>query len=435
MNYPDLDEKIRINFFSGSIKWNSKSTSQQPCAHIGTITWDGFNTTEKERNHRIQCSKYGKRFGKDLKMIDLLTYQDKIKKILYELFFYNYPLTGVATRWGIKQNKLSEFKKSFVLQVFQQNSEMIEHKVKDLPRGVILGDETYMGSRGNSHTEIVFINNDYEMLSTEPAKKGELQESILKAFHKIPEACRKRLKILITDGEPSYKAIAKIFGSKVIHIAQLHTKSQRGEVIVNKFKKLGPHFLHYKIYTHWKAFYRNKHELKIKWEIKVIKGKVKQKRGRPRKEESIKLRNTPWRQKLEMVQSDAFQKEGSANIYVNFETNKLSMRAGAKKWMIRMLTPIFKIFKGKHITTNLIESKHSQIKKSGAGKKQRDEVYGHHLFTFHAFLVEFGHIPFTNLAGRPLYTYLMSDVKKKKIGYKIPEGNRKFIQTALSGYQ
>ena len=435
MNYPDLDEKIRINFFSGPIKWNSKSTSQQPCAHIGTITWDGFNTTEKERNHRIQCSKCGKRFGKDLKMIDLLTYQDKIKKILYELFFYNYPLTGVATRWGIKQNKLSEFKKSFVLQVFQQNSEMIEHKVKDLPRGVILGDETYMGSRGNSHTEIVFINNDYEMLSTEPAKKGELQESILKAFHKIPEACRKRLKILITDGEPSYKAIAKIFGSKVIHIAQLHTKSQRGEVIVNKFKKLGPHFLHYKIYTHWKAFYRNKHELKIKWEIKVIKGKVKQKRGRPRKEESIKLRNTPWRQKLEMVQSDAFQKEGSANIYVNFETNKLSMRAGAKKWMIRMLTPIFKIFKGKHITTNLIESKHSQIKKSGAGKKQRDEVYGHHLFTFHAFLVEFGHIPFTNLAGRPLYTYLMSDVKKKKIGYKIPEGNRKFIQTALSGYQ
>ncbi len=35
--------------------------------------------------------------------------------------------------------------------VFQQNSELIEQKLKALPRGIILGDETYMGSRGNSN--------------------------------------------------------------------------------------------------------------------------------------------------------------------------------------------------------------------------------------------------------------------------------------------
>lgn len=48
------------------------------------------------------------------------------------------------------------------------------------------------------------------------------------------------------------------------------------------------------------------------------------------------------------------------------------MRAGYKKWMIQLLTPLFKNFKGKPITINLIESKHSQIKRTGAGKKQRD---------------------------------------------------------------
>ena len=100
-----------------------------------------------------------------------------------------------------------------------------------------------------------------------------------------------------------------------------------------------------------------------------------------------------------------------------------------------MLSPIFKIFKGIHITTNKIESKHSQIKGSGAEKKQRDEEYGHLLFTLHAFIVEYGYIPFTNLMGRPLYKYLMKDDKKKKIGYRIPEGNRKFVQTTLSGYE
>ena len=435
MNYPDLNEKMRINFFSGPIKRNLKSTSQQICAHVGSITWDGFNTSKHNKEHRIQCSQCRKRFGNDLLMINLLLYQEKIKKILYELFHFNYPLTGVAIRWEIPQHKLSEFKKSFVLQVFQQNSEVIEQKIKALPRGVMLGDETYMGSWGNSNAEIVFINNDYETLSTGPVDEGDLKESVLKAFNKIPEACRDKLKILITDGEPSYKAIAKKFRSKVIHVAQLHNKDQRGEIIISKFKKLGPHLLHYKIYTHWKAFYRDKHELKFKWEIKLIKGKVHAKRGRPRNSDKIKNMNAKWRQKLKNYQSDSFQKEGTAKIYVNIKTNKLSMRKGAKKWMLQMLSPIFKIFKGIHITTNKIESKHSQIKGNGAGKKQRDKDYGHLLFTLHAFIVEYGYIPFTNLTGRPLYKYLMNDDKKKKIGYIFPEGKNIFIQTTLSGYE
>lgn len=434
-SYPALDEKIRINFFSGPKKQNSKSMSQIMCAHIGSITWDGYNTLNHKIYHRIQCSQCGKRFGNDLEMIKLLLYQEKIKKILYELFILKYPLTGVAIRWKIPQDKLSRFKKSFILQVFQQNSEVIEQKIKALPRGVILGDETFMGSRSNSNVEIVFINNDYETLSTGPVEDGDLKQSILKAFNKIPEACRKKLKILITDGEPSYKSIAKIFGSKVIHVVQLHNKDQRGEVIISKFKTFGPHFLHYKIYTHWKAFYHDKHELKFKWEIKLIKGKIQAKRGRPRNIDKIKNKNIEWRQKLETYQSDSFKKEGTAKIYVNSKTNKISMRAGAKKWMIQMLTPIFKIFKGKHITTNKIESKHSQIKGNGAGKKQRDKEYGHVLFTIHAFLVEYRHIPFTNLTGRPLYNYLMIDDKKEKIGYKILEGKRISVQTVLSGYE
>ncbi len=434
-NYDGLDDKMRLNFFSGPKKRNSKSTPQESCAHLGTITWDGFNSLEHKKDHRIQCSKCEKRFGNDLDMWNLLLYQEKIKKILYELFVYKYPLIGVAKRWGIIQQKLSQFKKSFVMQVFQQNSEIIEQKCKDLPNGVMLGDETYLGSRGNSDIEIVFINNDYETLSIGTVNEGELKDSILETFHKIPKACRDKLKVLITDGEPSYKSIAKMFGNKVLHVVQFHNEKQRGEVIISKFVKLGPHFLHFKIMTHWKAFYRNKHELKFKWEIKLIKGKVHEKRGRPRKEESTKLKNAPWRQKLEKFQSDSFQKEGTAKIFVNFETNKLSMRAGAKKWILQMLMPIFKIFKGKHITTNKIESKHSQVKGNGAGRKQRDKDYGHKLYMLHTFLVEYGYIPFTNLTGRPLYKYLIKSSKKKKMGYKTLESERIYIQTVLSDYE
>ncbi|MEE9377361.1 MAG: hypothetical protein V3V33_04915 [Candidatus Lokiarchaeia archaeon] len=433
--YPNIDEKIPINFFSGTQKLNSKSTSQIMCTHLGSLAWDGFNNLKYKREHRVICSKCGKRFGTDIEMWNLLSYQQMIKMILYELFNLKYPLTGVAKRWGIPQQKLSQFKKSFVSQVFQQNSEIIEQKLKALPRGVILGDETYLGSRGNSDIEIVFINNDYETLSIGTANEGDLKKSILEAFHKIPEACREKLKILITDGEPSYKSVAQIFGSKVIHVVQLHNEKQRGEVIISKYVKLGPHFLHSKIMTHWKAFYRNKHELKFKWEIKSIKGKIHKKRGRPRKASTSQKKNERWRQKLEIYQSDSFKKEGTAKIFVNFETNKLSMRAGAKKWMFQMLIPIFKIFKGKHITTNKIERKYSQVKRNGAGRKQRDKEYGHKLYVLHTFLVEYGFIPFTNLTGRPLYSYLIKSNKKKKMGYKTLENDRIYVQTVLSAYE
>ncbi|GAH71371.1 unnamed protein product, partial [marine sediment metagenome] len=96
---------------------------------------------------------------------------------------------------------------------------------------------------------------------------------------------------------------------------------------LKNFKDRREHLDHpfFGAHTHWKAFYRDKHELKFKWEIKFIKEKVQAKRGRPRNSDKIKNKNVKWRQKLENYQSDSFKKEGTAKIYVNFRTNKLSM--------------------------------------------------------------------------------------------------------------
>ncbi|MEJ2250397.1 MAG: hypothetical protein P8Y97_12195 [Candidatus Lokiarchaeota archaeon] len=409
-----------------------EATSQSQSCHRVRPT---SSISERGKSHRIKCIKCGKRFGNDVNMWKLLIYQEKMQKVIYELLFTTTTLTTIAERWGITQQKLSQFKKSLVTQIFEQNSEIIEHQLKALPGGIMQGDETFLGSWGNSDVETVFINQDYETLSIGAVKEGELQESIMKTFKKIPNACREKLKVLITDGEPSYKSIAKLMGGKVIHVAQFHKHNKRGMVHINKFVKVGPHYFHYKIITHWKAFFQNKHELKFKWEIKFIKGKIYKKRGRPRKEERIKIMNKPWRQKVERYHSPSFQKIGIAKVFVNFDTNKISMRAGARKWMIRMLTPIYKIFKGKHITTNKIESKHAQVKGNGAGRKMRDGEYGHRLYMLHTYIVEYGYIPFTNLTGRPLFRYLMRESKKKRIGYKIMKNDRNHIQTVLSTYE
>lgn len=170
--YPNLDKKIKINFFCGPKK---KSINQQQiiqCNHIGYLEYDGFNTINGLKIQRIKCSKCEKRFGNAINLFNLLTYQEKIRKVVYEIFFLRYPLNGIAIIWGILQDKLSRFKKRLVHQIYQQNQGMIEEKIRTLPRGIILGEETFMGSMGNSHTQVPFINNVFEVLSTGPAEKS-----------------------------------------------------------------------------------------------------------------------------------------------------------------------------------------------------------------------------------------------------------------------
>lgn len=70
--YPDLDDKIRINSFSGPKKLNLKLNSQILCTHIGFLVYDGFNDLNHKRDHRVKCIKCGKRFGNDMNIWNLL---------------------------------------------------------------------------------------------------------------------------------------------------------------------------------------------------------------------------------------------------------------------------------------------------------------------------------------------------------------------------
>ena len=85
-----------------------------------------------------------------------------------------------------------------------------------------------------------------------------------------PDITRQRLRVLVTDGEPSYKTIARLINGRIVHIQQFHNKNQSGQVYKSKYEKFGPHYLHYKIMTHWKVFKKASHELKFKWNIKLI---------------------------------------------------------------------------------------------------------------------------------------------------------------------
>ena len=121
-----------------------------------------------------------------------------------------------------------------------------------------------------------------------------------------------------------------------------------------------------------------------------------------------------WRQKKVEYESKAFQKNGSARLFINPDSKKISLRRGSKKWMQAMFQQIIVIFNRKFITNNRSESKNSQIKRTGNMRKQPNEEHSDHLFQLQEYIVKNGYPLQTSIKGRPLYKYLMKETKSQK---------------------
>jgi len=102
--------------------------------------------------------------------------------------------------------------------------------------------------------------------------------------------------------------------------------------------------------------------------------------------------------------------------------------------MSDLLTPLLKIFKGKHATTNIIEGKHSRTKGYGNLRKQQDLVYQHQESVLHAYISERGHFPLTTLYGKYLWKYLVKPEKKERKAYNLWSNGTHFAQTSLPAF-
>ena len=433
-HYPNLDDIVPLNFFSAPNENSIKNKTENGCCHLGYLIKDGFNFIKGIQIQRVKCSECNKRFGTNVSMYDLLSYQTQIKQLIYDLFIGRNRELEMSERWQIPQSKISQFKKLYITRILEEYPNLLRSTPKSLPHGILFADETFMGRMGNSNTEIQLVNAEFQTLAAGPAREGALADSIQNVFRQIPEEERKKLRILISDGEPSYGTVARQTNTRIIHVQQLHARHLLGCVVINKYQKFGPHYLHYIIYTHWKAFKQNCEELELRWEIKFIKGKIQSGRGRPTKYAEKNRALQTWRQKKDEYYSDEFQKSGVAKICINLKTEKISKRAGASQWMTLMLTPILKIFKEKFITNNKVESKHSQIKRGGASRKQQDSDYANNIFQVCAYLAEQKHLPPITLLGRPLYKYLVKKKSPAKECYSIAEKDSISKQLLMSDY-
>ena len=433
----DLDKIIPLNYFFGIETWKSGKSQNilhENCNHLGYLVKDGKTSLISGISQRIRCKNCGKRFGSNINEWNLYEYQYKIKQILYELFIEGCKQKNIEKRWGIPQDKVSRFKKKYVGALFEQHPRLLIDKNKPLRYGLIYGDETFFGKRGNSNQEVIYCNEDFEILATISVIPNQLKKSINSAFKKIPVACREKLRVLVTDGEPSYKTVAQNCNHRVIHVQQYHSRAKLGQITINKYQQFGPHTLHYQIHTHWKIFVKKKYEFGFKWEIKFIPGPIQSNRGRPSKEQENDPHYIQWRQKRNEYRSNKFEKSGSARVFINLNSKKISLRRDSKQWMKKIFHQLLPIFHHKCITNNRIESKNSQIKRCGENRKQPDRNYSDKLVQLYEFISQYGKLPKVSLDGRPLYKYLMIETNRPEFKYQCLERGKNFAQKILSSY-
>ena len=220
----DFDKFIPLKLsHNEDIKHLSRKSNLE-CNHLGYLVKDGTNSTRSGVQQRWKCQKCKKRFGTDTNEWEIVKYKYKLKLLLYEVFIEGCKQVNIEKRWHIPQEKISRFKKQFVGAIFAHNPRLIIDKKKHLKYGVIYGDETFFGKRGNSNQEVIFCNENFEILSTAPARPNYLKHSILSAFDMIPKQCRDKLRVLVTDGEPSYKSIALHHSFRIIHVRNFTQK-------------------------------------------------------------------------------------------------------------------------------------------------------------------------------------------------------------------
>jgi len=129
-HYPNLDDIVPLNFFSVPNENSIKNKTENGCCHLGYLIKDGFNFIKGIQIQRVKCSACNKRFGTNVSMYDLLSYQTQIKQLIYDLFIGRNRELEMSERWQIPQSKISQFKRLYITRILEDYPNLLRSTPK-----------------------------------------------------------------------------------------------------------------------------------------------------------------------------------------------------------------------------------------------------------------------------------------------------------------
>lgn len=368
------------------------------CRAMGTdIRKDGHETKLKDHPQKYECKNCGKTF-----MTHTSLFFREVTQAVFMLAFNEVTNTRssvmeVAKRFSIAPTTLHEFvarvrgilvtKVDLVKKILlRENSHSLT--LTGLNKAIYM-DETFLKIKGSTYYLIVAINSEGIPLCWKLAssRKSDVIEGVMKEVfqhHGIP-------KMIITDGNPTYKKVLTSLRYEGIHVIHVH-KDKRNRIIIRRcvFKDGSTHYTEELVGINHDVFVTE--GTKPVWVLSSQKKMIEKggKRGRPKGSKNrVKTENDVSlsipSQGNSQHQKPPAQKRGPKNVFtdgcvmeirVNPSQETLEVMApiiGSSNpghsldnaydplQVLSLLYPVFHEFKGHYISSNRIENLFSQL--------------------------------------------------------------------------
>jgi len=368
------------------------------CRATGTdIRKDGHETKIKGHPQKYECKICGKTF-----MTHISLFFQEVTQAVFMLAFNEVTNTRssvmeVAKRFNMSPATLHEFvarvRGTLVTRVglvkrilLKENSHSLT--LTGLNKAIYM-DETFLKIKGSTYYLIVAVNSEGTPLCWKLAssRKGETIKEVLKEVfdhHGIP-------RVIITDGNPTYKKVLTHLRYGGLHVIHIH-KDKRNRIIIRRciFKDGSAHYIEELVGLNHDAF--TIEGTKPVWVLSTRKKIVKKggKRGRPkgsknRSKNKINVPPTISIQKNSQHQKSSATKRGPKNVFTdgcvmeirvnpnqetlevmapvihNLNGGQPSIHDSDPLQVLSLLYPVFHEFKGHYITSNRIENLFSQF--------------------------------------------------------------------------
>ena len=230
---------------------------------------------------------------------------------------------------------------------------------------VLFVDETWINIDKQTFYLIVVVNDQKEVLAWDLVKH-RTKDRIIAILKQAQARIRKNIPILVTDDFSTYKGVATGLGYDLIHVRHVH-KPPYGRICIDlirhskKYVKTIHAATLNDIFQHENTFLvRVSESQKIKYET----GKRGRKRGGTnRSKELISAEKKRKRKRKKRGPKNPF-KHGKTHVYHYFKDERgIGVLGHSNPEIGTSLGELAKVFKGKCVTTNLIEQEFSSLKK------------------------------------------------------------------------
>jgi transposase-like protein len=361
------------------------------------IRKDGHETKLKGHPQKYECKNCGKAF-----MTHTSLFFQEVTQAVFMLAFNEVTntrssVTEVAKRFNMAPTTLHEFvarvRGILVTKVDLVKKILLRENAHSLTltglNQAIYMDETFLKIKGSTYYLIVAVNSEGIPLCWKLAssRKGEIIEGVLKEVfqhHGTP-------KIIITDGNPTYKKVLTHLRYEGIHIIHIH-KDKRNRIVIRKcvFEGGSAHYIEELVGLNHDVFATE--GTKPVWVLSTQKKIIKRggKRGRPkggknRPKAEIDVSPSVPHQCNSQHQKSPAKKRGPKNVFtegcvleirVNPSQETLEVLAPVIRpsnvdyslktdpdplQVFSLLYPVFHEFKGHYISSNRIENLFSQF--------------------------------------------------------------------------